>query len=103
MYEVLSPVGEVAGKQFKPVQRLTDLKGKTICMVSNGAFRAGTVLPMVSELLQKRYPGLKVIPHTAFPNQAPTGQTEDLLKAVETAVAIMKENKADAIITGVGG
>ncbi|MFC1862150.1 hypothetical protein ACFLT4_04000 [Chloroflexota bacterium] len=103
MYEVLSPLGEVVVEDVSSVRRLSDLKGKTICEVGNGAFRAGTILPMIGELLKKRYPGLQVIPHTAFPVQAPTGNTEDLLKEVDTAVALMKEKGCDALITATGG
>ncbi len=60
-------------------------------------------LSQIAELLKKRYPDIKVIPHTEFPNQAPTGETAELLKLTETTVALLKEKGCDGLITGLGG
>ena len=51
--------------------RLTDLKGKTIGEISNGehgGWEVDRTFPMIRQLLEKRFPDIKVIPYTEFPS-----------------------------------
>ncbi len=102
MYEVLSPLGEPAVEAVHEAPRLADLSGKTVCELSNGHFRADVSFPIIRELLQKRYPGIKVIPYTEFPIHWLRGSTEDILKLDETAVALVVQRGCDAVIVGNG-
>ena len=103
MYEVLSPLGESTVKVAPAVPRLSDLRGKTICEVTNGSFKSDVTFSIIRELLQKRYPDLRVIPYSEFPIQWVAGHTTDLLERVDTAVALMLQKGCDAVITGNGG
>lgn len=103
MYEVLSPTGETGISEMPVVSRLSDLRNKTICEVINGTFKSQTVFPILRELLQKRYPGIRVIPYTEFPIQWVMGTTQDLLQQVHGAVTKMTQKGCDAVITGFGG
>jgi len=49
--------------------RLTDLKGKTIGEISNGehgGWEVDRTFPMIRQLLEKRFPDIKIIPYTEF-------------------------------------
>ena len=63
---VLRPV---AARQLDELHapRLTDLHGKTICELSNGAWEAMRTFPFIREQLQKQFPTVKIIPYTEFP------------------------------------
>ena len=103
MYEVLSPLGDTEVTEVNPVGRPSDLNNKTVCEVINGAFKSDIALPVIREMLQKRYPGIKIIPYSEFPVQWVMGSTQDLLQRVDTTVAHLVEKGCDAVITGVGG
>ena len=103
MYEVLSPLGESTVEVPATVRFLPDLKGKTICEVRNGLFKSEVSFPIIRELLQKRYPDLKVIPYSEFPTQWAQPHTAEILKRVDTAVALMVQKGCDAVITGNAG
>ncbi len=94
--EVLNPTGAIKVKQLN-APRLDTLAGKTICTPwGSGLFRGDEVMPMLGELLQKRFPTAKVIPYT----QLPIGmQQPDPIKLG----TIMKEKGCDAVISGPGG
>jgi hypothetical protein len=102
MYEVLSPLGERVVQAARVVRRPSDLNGKTIGMVTNGAFRSDIIFPIVQELLQKRFPDVRVIPFTEFPIHSLRGSTRDLLGRIEVTVAALKKAGCDGVITGVG-
>ncbi|MFC1934373.1 hypothetical protein ACFLWC_06880 [Chloroflexota bacterium] len=103
MYQVLSPVGQSILEVVPPTGRPLDLGGKTVCEITNGAYKSLMTFPIIRELLQKRYPDLRVVPYTEFPLQLGTGNTADLLQQTATATALMVENGCDAVITGNGG
>ncbi|MBI2910069.1 MAG: hypothetical protein HYX92_20705 [Chloroflexi bacterium] len=103
MYRVLSPLGEPTVEKVGVAPRLKDLKGKTICEIANGAQHRGPVaFPIIRELLQRRYPDIKVIPYTEFPVQDIHGSTRQILERVEAAVALAEQKGCDAVITGIG-
>ncbi|MFH1486676.1 MAG: hypothetical protein ABIH46_11450 [Chloroflexota bacterium] len=99
MYDVLSPLGEPAIEEGPAAPLISDLTGKTVCEVWNGSFKGNVLFPILRELLQKRYPGIKIIPYTEFPLQRVIGTTQEILGRVETAVALAKEKGCDAMIT----
>ena len=91
MYEVLSLLGEPNVEAVGAPPSLSDLNGKTIGEVWNGGFRGQVAFPIIREFLQKRYPGVKVIPYTEFPITDERGSTEGLLEKVDRAVALGKQ------------
>lgn len=89
--EVYDPTGavEVAVNFAK---RLDTLEGKTIGQVGN-SWEGGRTHPLIKDLLEKRYPTVKIIPHTEMPDYTDP-------ELVATAV---KEKHCDAIIIGNSG
>lgn len=65
--EVYDPTGTIEMTEFY-APRLADLNGKTICELSNLAWEDHRIFPLIRELLQKRFPDVKIIPYTEFPN-----------------------------------
>ena len=47
--------------------RLDSLEGKTVAMLSNDSWQAHRMLPMLREMLEARFDGIRVIPETEFP------------------------------------
>jgi len=101
-YEVLSPVGEPTGKVASISPRLPDLNGKTVAEVANGRFRVEVLFPILRELLQQKYPGIKIIPYTEFPIQHVEGSGTDLAERARKTAAMLKERHVDALVTGNG-
>ena len=91
--EVLEPCGTVEPWAHN-APRLETLEGKTICELWNGAWRGDEIMPLLRELLQKRFPTAKIIPFTQFPmGTARLSDTELISKVV-------KEAGCDAVIAG---
>ena len=103
IFEVLSPLGESVVEEAPSTDYFSDWSGKTICEVSNGLFKSGETFSVIRELLQKRYPGIKIIPYTEFPVQWVIGETQDLLERANRTVSLLKEKGCDAVIVGNGG
>ena len=76
--------------------RLAALENKTVCMVSNSAFKVNITMPAIAKALQEKYPGLKIVPYTAMAT-AYSGADYDA-KAGE-----YKRKGCTAVITGNGG
>ncbi len=91
--EVFNPSGAVEVSQ-RFASRLADLDGKTVCMLWNGLWEGDRIFPLIGELLQKRYPTVKVIPYTELP-----------VGAIDTPEVskIVKEKGAQAVIVGSAG
>ncbi|MBI2906677.1 MAG: hypothetical protein HYX92_03355 [Chloroflexi bacterium] len=102
MYKVVSPLGESTVEEVAIAPRLSDLNGKTVCEVWNGAFRGNVTFPVIRKLLEKRYPGVKVIPYTEFPLQDFHGTTGQLLERVKAMVDLAIQKGCDAVISGNG-
>ena len=93
--EVLNPIGAWETRQFG-APRLTDLHGKTICLLWNGLFRGNEIQPIIQELLEARFPDVRVIPYTEFPTtSAHSGDVEHIARE-------MKEKGVDALIHTTG-
>lgn len=64
--EVYNPCGATEILQLH-APRLNSLDGKTIGFVSNDAWQAHRILPLIAELMEHEFNGLKTIPYTEFP------------------------------------
>jgi len=100
--EVVSPAGLEAVKAIGAAARLADLNGKTVGEVWNGVFKGDVTFPIIRQLLKKKYPGVKIIPYTAFyhlpGSDVPAHQRALAKEIVETA----REQGCDALISGNG-
>jgi hypothetical protein len=90
--DVHNPTGMVEVVQAH-APRLNDLNGKTIAELSNGSWEAERTFPVVRELLQKRYPGARIIHYTEFPRG--TGNVEQ-----DATTDLLIEKCCDAVIVG---
>ena len=98
-YEVVWPLGRLA-YQILPVKPgPADLKGKTICELSDWAFRAEEVFPVIRESLQKRYPGSKFVEYHLFGNIHSPKEAE----VIAALPDLLRKYGCDAVISGVGG
>lgn len=61
VYEVVSPVGELAVEKKPLSPRVTDLNGKTIFLLDNRKEGAFELLAAIKGLLQERFKGLKFV------------------------------------------
>ncbi|MBI2906705.1 MAG: hypothetical protein HYX92_03495 [Chloroflexi bacterium] len=102
MYEVLSPLGGATVGPAPVAPGITDLNGKTVCEVWNGLGRGHATFPIIRELLQKRYPDVKVIPYAEFPVQDIRGTTTEIHERAEAAAALAVQRGCDAMISGIG-
>jgi len=93
--EVLNPTGAWETSQFG-APRLNDLHGKTICLLWNGLFRGSEIPPIIQELLEARFPGVRVVPYTEFSTtSAHSGDVDNIARE-------MKEKGCDALIHTTG-
>jgi hypothetical protein len=100
--DVVSPVGGESITQKSISPRLPDLNGKTVGEVWNGVFKGEQTFPVIRELLQQRFPGIKIIPYTEFPHiYGGDNFTEQKAYAKQIA-SLAKEKGCDAIISGNG-
>lgn len=109
-FQVVSPVGESTVTIIPFAPRLGTLSGKTICELSSNMYNAEISFPIIREMLKKRYPDIKVIPYTEMNEGLPeftvmtySGKTEDQEKKTGAAVALAKDKRCDAVITGNAG
>ena len=91
--EVFVPTGSGGdGNKFPYARRLPDLNGKTIGEISNRLWESDSIFPVIRELLKKRYPDIKFIPYTEFPN------TADKISDNEELPDIVLARGCDAVI-----
>ena len=64
VYSVISPLGETTVKMIDMAPRLDTLSNKTVCLVSNSAFKVNITMPAIAKGLQEKYPGVKVVPYS---------------------------------------
>ena len=93
--EVLDPSGgyEVTALH---APRIDTLAGKTICELSNGSWEDGRTFPAIRDVLQRKYPDLKIIPFKEFPVGSLEIDSED-------AVKLVKQKGCQAVIVGNAG
>lgn len=102
-YEVVSPLGERDTKSINMAPRLDTLEGKTICELWNRSFKANITFSAIRELLQKRYPGVKIIPYTSMPHHHLLENPGVTNAESEALIAALKAKGCDAVISGNGG
>ena len=91
--EVYNPVGIVETTKVH-APRLADLRGKTICELSNYRWETVRTFPAIRDLLQKRFPDIKIIPHTELPFLDTYQDEPDVLAQA------LRENGCDGVIVG---
>ena len=88
---VYNPTGSFEMTQtFAP--RLTDLNGKTICMVCDPNWQYESIFPLIVSLLQEKFPTAKIVSFDKFPilsNVKDIENLEEELKAVGCQAAII--------------
>ncbi|MFH1381993.1 MAG: hypothetical protein ABIH70_03780 [Chloroflexota bacterium] len=89
--EVFNPTGMLEMVQ-EHAPRLDNLNGKTICELSHFGWESMRTFPYIRKLLKQRFPGVKIIPCTEFPN----------IYGVDPAVLsrLLKEKGCDGAIVG---
>ena len=96
VYSVISPLGETTVKMIDMARRLDTLNNKTVCLVSNSAFKVNITMPAIAKALQENYPGVKVVPYSELPS-AYSGSNWHAMGAQ------FKAKGCDAVISGNGG
>ncbi|MBI4332745.1 MAG: hypothetical protein HY673_15855 [Chloroflexi bacterium] len=64
--EVYDPTGPIEITELH-ASRLDTLAGKTVCEISNGKWEIERIFSRIRALLQQKYPDIKIIPYTEFP------------------------------------
>lgn len=90
---LLSPRGTMDAR-LPHAPRLDTLAGKTICELSNASWEYNRVFPLVRELLQKRYPTLKIVPYSET-----TADRQDI-DNLENVARMVKEKGCHGVISG---
>lgn len=101
-FAVVNPAGLAAAQPRQPAPRLTDLNGKVIAEVWNGVFKGDVVFPLLRRVLQRRYPGLRIIPYTAFHHLPGSDVPAEQRALVQEIVAAARAKGVHAVITGMG-
>jgi hypothetical protein len=101
-YEVVSPAGVDTVKRVSAAPRLDTLNGKTIGEVWNGVFKVDVTFPILRRLLKARYPGLEIVPFTAFPHAPGSDNPARQRELAREIAALAKEKGCHAIISGNG-
>ena len=98
MYQVVWPLGKSVYEILEPAPRVSDLRGKTICELYDDLFRGDEIFPLVRNLLQKRYPGAKIVDYTMFGNI----HGHEVAKVIATLPEQLHSHGCNAVISGVG-
>jgi hypothetical protein len=98
-YEVVWPLGKMASEKVTLVPRITDLKNKTVCELSDYGFKAEEIFPLLRASLAEQYPGIKFIDYTNFGNAHGPQEAEMIAGLPEK----LRQYGCDAVISGVGG
>ncbi|MFC1934566.1 hypothetical protein ACFLXX_05440 [Chloroflexota bacterium] len=97
-YEVVWPRGKKVVKGIRFANRLDTLEGKTIGFLWDWMFYGDVMFPMIEGELTKRYHGIKFVNYEEFGSTH--GEKEaDVLAGLPDK---FKQNKCDAVISGVG-
>ena len=89
--ELYNPTGHFE-MTARHAPRLATLSGKTVCELSNGKWQDYRTFPLIRELLQRRFPDVKIVPYTEFPRIY--GVEVDVLSK------LLKEKGCDGAIVG---
>ncbi len=103
VYNVVSPIGESTVKMISMTPRLNTLAGKTVCMVSNRAFKADIALPAIGEQLKQVYPDIRIVSHTQMPIAPLPSTPDNPQQDVENLRLAAKQQSCSAVVSGDGG
>ena len=89
--------------------RLDTLKGKTICeayraqsATRGDPFRASETFPVIRKQLQKRIPGVKIVPYSDFPSELASNEYP-YWASPDKIGEILRSKGCDAVLMGNGG
>ncbi|MFC1862083.1 hypothetical protein ACFLT4_06090 [Chloroflexota bacterium] len=97
-YEVVWPRGKKAVKGARLASRLDTLQGKTVGFLWDWVYRGDEIFPVIEKELAKRYSGIKFVGHEVFGSTGGPGGASVLAALTDK----FKQNKCDAVISGVG-
>ena len=98
-HEVVWPLGKLAYQTLSLAPRVSDLRGKTICELSDWLFKVEEVFPIIRESLQKQYPSIKFVDYTMFGNTHGPKESE----VITALPKLLRKHRCDVVISGVGG
>ena len=105
--EVFNPSSEIV-ITAKNAPRFDTLNGKTICEVwhtsrqgNTGGWRGSETFPAIRELLQRQFPGIKIVPYTEFPEA--TRSAYPYWVSTDEVGEVLKAKGCDAVLVGNGG
>ncbi len=98
MYEVVWPRSKATGGIVPISNRLDTLEGKTIGELWDWVFKGDKIFPVIEKELAKRYSAIKFISYQEFG----VTQGADEAKTIAALPDKLKQNKCDAVISGVG-
>jgi hypothetical protein len=99
---VVSPLGLKAVERVAAARRLDSLEGKTIGEFWNGVFKGDQTFPVIRGLLQRKFPGLKIIPYTEFPHAPGSDHPARQRSHARRMAALARDKGCDAVISGNG-
>ena len=97
-YEVVWPRGKRVVESARFAKRLETLEGKTVGFLWDWLFRGEQIFPVIEKELSNRYPGGKFVGYEEF-GSTHGGKEADVLDALPDK---LKQNKCDAVISGIG-
>ena len=98
MYEVIWPRGKKVVELVRLAKRVDTLEGKTVCALWDWLFRGDQIFPAIEKVLAKRYPGVNFVGSGVFGSTHGGGEAQMLAALPDK----LKQNKCDAVISGVG-
>ncbi|MFC1862065.1 hypothetical protein ACFLT4_01990 [Chloroflexota bacterium] len=97
-FEVLWPRGKKAVEEAHLARRLDTLEGKTVGLLWDWVYRGEEIFPVIEKELAKRYPGIKFVGYKVFGTTHGGEEAENIAALPDK----FRENKCDAVISGVG-
>ena len=98
MYEVVWPRGRKAVEPVRFAERFETLEGKTVCELWDWVFHGDKIFPVIERELTKRYHGMKFVSYEEFGNI----HGRDEAQVLSALPDKFKQNRCDAVISGVG-
>lgn len=100
---VISPRGLPVTQNKGIAPRLNTLAGKTVGEVYNHHFKGDQMFALYRELLQQRYPDVRIVPFTELPASYVGGDPSTQRQIAQEVAAQAREKGIDALIAGNGG
>ena len=98
MYDVVWPSGKRTTESVRFAKRLETLEGKTVCALWDWLFHGDKVFPAIEKEFAKRYRGITFVSYEVF-GSTHGGKEAEVLAALPDK---LKQNKCDAVISGIG-